>query len=288
MIKRAKSMLVYLLVLLLGGVSLQAFAADGNKLKIGIVVPAPPKFVFKVWQPVADHLNQTTGLDVEIKVIKGYDKIKEAIKNKDVDLFYVGAYIYYLLNEQNLVEPVAQVENLKGSIMTRSAVFVHTRSGVNSLQDLRAKKVAFVNPTSLGGYIAPRALLRKNGIAGDQDVQEIFTKNLSSSLHKTLLGDVAAGSMCSLKLKLMSRKIEIGDLKNIAYTDEYPENLIGARKGLSEQTMITVTEAFHALHATDAGQKVIKGMKPMKIKKFVPYDSRIIDVVRKLSKEAQI
>lgn len=265
-----------------------AFASQDNKLTIGVVVPGPPKFVFKVWQPVADYIKKTTGQDAEIKVIKGFDRIKNAVEKKQVDVFYADAYIYYLLDQQELVEPVVQVENLKGSIMTRSAVFVHKSSGVKTLEDLKTRKVAFVNPTSLGGYIAPRALLHKNGIDTTKDVDTVFTKNLVNSLHKTLLQDVAAGSMCNLKFKLMSRKIEVGDLQTIALSEEYPENLIAARKGIDQDKLQKVAEAFRSLNTNEPGLKVLKGMKPMKIKRFVTYDPVIMDVIRNLKADAEI
>jgi phosphonate transport system substrate-binding protein len=284
-----KNFAVMLCVVLLTLATTQvAVASQNNKLTIGVVVPAPPKFVFKVWQPVADYLKATTGLDAEIKVIKSFDRIKHALANNEVDIFYADAYIFYLLSQQKLIEPVAQVENLRGSIMTRSAVFVHKSSGVKTLQDLKAKKVAFVNPTSLGGYVAPRALFHKNGINTNKDVEAVFTKNLASSLHKTLLQDVAAGSMCNLKFKLMSRKIEVGDLQTIALSDEYPENLIAAPRGIDQAKLQKVAEAFRSLDTNQQGQRVLQGMAPMKIKRFVAYDPMVLEVIRKLTVDAEI
>ncbi|HEY5604736.1 MAG TPA: phosphate/phosphite/phosphonate ABC transporter substrate-binding protein [Gammaproteobacteria bacterium] len=263
-------------------------ASPDNKLTIGVVVPAPPKFVFQVWQPLADYLKANTGLDAEIKIIKGFDRIKSAVENKEVDVFYADAYIFYLLSQQNLVEPVVQVENQLGSIMTRSAVFVHKSSGVNDLQDLKSRKVAFVDPTSLGGYVAPRALFQNNGIDTKKDVEEVFTQNLESTLHKTLLQDVAAGSMCALKFKLMSRKIEVGDLQTIALSEEYPENLLAAPKGMSREKLQKVADAFRAMDSNAAGQEVLKGMASMKIHRFVTYDPIVMEVIRKLKADAGI
>ncbi|MCI0505165.1 MAG: phosphate/phosphite/phosphonate ABC transporter substrate-binding protein [Gammaproteobacteria bacterium] len=265
-----------------------SMASQDNKLTIGVVVPAPPKFVFQVWQPVADYLKATTGMDAEIKIIKGFDRIKSAVQNNEIDVFYADAYIFYLLSREDLIEPVVQVENLLGSIMTRSAVFAHRDSGVKTLQDLKTRKVAFVDPASLGGYVAPRALFHKNGINTKTDVEEVFTRNLESALHKTLLQDVAAGSMCALKFKLMSRKIEVGDLQTIALSDEYPENLLAAPKSIARDKLQKISEAFRSLDSNKPGQEVLKGMAPMKIKRFVAYDPVVLDVIRKLTADAGI
>jgi ABC-type phosphate/phosphonate transport system substrate-binding protein len=86
----------------------------------------------------------------------------------------------------------------------------------------------------------------------------------------------------------MSRKIEVGDLQTIALSDEYPENLIAAPRGIDQAKLQKVAEAFRSLDTNQQGQRVLQGMAPMKIKRFVAYDPMVLEVIRKLTVDAEI
>jgi ABC-type phosphate/phosphonate transport system substrate-binding protein len=120
-------------------------------------------------------------------------------------------------------------------------------------------------------------------------VQEEFTDNLPSSIHKVLLGDVKAASMCGLNFKLLSEKLDTGELTTIATSDDYAEDVIGARPGLAPELQQTVMEAILQLDQSEAGRKVIAGMRELKVQKFVPYDAQKSEpVTRHLIEQAKM
>lgn len=129
--------------------------------------------------------------------------------------------------------------------------------------------MAFVSPAGAGGYLAPRALFFKEGLNTKKDVKETFTKNLSSSITKVLLGDTAAGTMCGLNYKLMSKKVDTGELKIIASSEDYPENMIGIRPEISKKTREKLSTIILGMNDDSEGKKILDGMKGMKIKSFI-------------------
>lgn len=266
-----------------------AQASEPKPVLLGILSTAEPARIHAEWQPFADHLSKTLGQPVEITVPRGFDKLVEFIDTGKVDIFYVNSYVMYRAKEKGKATPIAQMMNLNGSVLSRSIVFVRGDSGISQLSQLKGEKVAFVSPSGAGGYLSPRAMFYQSGIKTKEETKEEFTQNLSSSIHKVLLGDVKAASMCGLNFKLMSEKLNTGELKTIATSDDYAEDAIGANPALAPELRQRITSALLGMHDNESGRKVLAGMRELKVLKFVPYDASVTETVtRKLIREAKM
>jgi len=262
--------------------------AKTTPIKFGVMSLAPPSRIHIQWTPFIEYMETKTGRKFEIVIPKGFKKIKKAISKGDVDFFYTNSHVFFRLQQKNKAVPIAQMQNLDGKIYSRSDIFVRTDSGINKLSDLKGKKFAYVSPMGAGGYLAPRALLQQNGLLSKTDIKEQFTKNLSSSIHRVLLGDVSAGTMCGLNFRLMGKKVDTGELKVIASSDDYPENIIGARPGVNKKTRDMVLKTIINMPNDIEGKKILKAMQGMKIEKFVAYDAVIEQTIQSLLSAAEM
>jgi len=257
-------------------------------IRFGIMSLAQPARIHKQWQPFVDYVSKKSGYEIEIVIPRGFKKIKKKIANKHVDMFYTNSYVFYRLNQAGKALPLAQMQNLEGNIMSNSVIFVRSDSGINNLNELKNKSVAFVSPAGAGGYLAPRALFFKQGLNTKNDVKEKFTKNLTSSITKVLLGDVGAATMCGLNYKLMSKKINTGELKVIANSEKYPENMIGIRPEIAKNIRERIANVILEMPNNKAGKKVLEGMNGMKIKSFVKPSQVTIQRTKELIKTAEM
>ena len=262
-----------------------AQAETNPAIKFGVMSLAQPARIHAQWQPFVNYLKTKTGHDIEIVVPRGFKKIKEAIANSEVDLFYINSHVFYRLLKDKKALPIAQMLNLDGRIYSRSDIIVRKDSGIENVQGLKGKKFAYVSPMGAGGYLAPRAYLHKNGV-DVSGFEPIFTKNLTTSIHKVLLKETQGATMCGLNFKLMSRKINTGELRAIAISDDYPENLIGARPEVSENIRNEFHDVIVNMQNDPQGREILAGMSGMKVKQFVNYDPEIEHVIEKLLKEA--
>jgi len=284
-LNKASLVAFFLIFLATGLMSPIAFAKETNSIRLGIISLAPPSKVYAQWQNFSDYLSGQIGQPVEIVVPRGFKKIKAAVEEKTVDIFYVNSHIFYRLKQAGHAKALAQMENLNGSATSKSVIFARKSSHINSLGDLMGQKVAFVAPMGAGGYLAPRALFNHQGINTKTQLQEEFTKNLSSSIHKVLLGDVKAGTMCGLNFDLMSKRIETGDLEVIAESDDYPENVIGIRADINKNVMEKLRKIIVNMDKDTEGKEILRSMSKMKIKRFVSYDENIEKITMKLLSE---
>lgn len=280
---------VLILMVLAAAVASPPAAAEPQPLVFGVLSTAEPSRVYPKWQPLADYIAGKIGQPVKIIVPRGFDKMTEAIDKGEVDFFYINSYVLYRLKEKDKVVPLAQMQNHYGGPFSRSVVIVRRDSGIKSLDQLKGEKVAFVSPMGAGGYVAPRALFYSQGIYTKDVLKEEFTKNLTTSLHKVLLGDVKAASMCGLNYKLLSEKIETGELAIIATSDEYAEHAFGARPGLSPELQKAVAKTLIELDQDEAGRKILADLHDQKVQKFVAYDAEKTEsVTRRLAEQARM
>lgn len=272
------------LILLVTSMSLSA----AEPIQFGVMSLAQPARIYKQWQPFVDYISKKSGYEIEIVIPRGFKKIKKKIANKHVDMFYTNSFVFYRLNQEGKAIALAQMKNLENNIMSNSVIFVRSDSGINNLTDLKNNNVAFVSPAGAGGYLAPRALFFKQGMNTKKDVKESFTKNLSSSIHKVLLGDVGAGTMCGLNYKLMSKKINTGELKIIANSEKYPENMIGIRPEIAKEIRDRIAKIILDMPNDKDGKKILSAMNGMKIKSFVKPSNVTIQRTKELINTAQM
>lgn len=273
---------IFFLVLAAAG----AAVADG--MRFGVLSIAPPARIHAKWQPFIKYVSERLGQPLSIVVPRGFGKMKQAVAAGEVDFFYVNSHVFYRLKQAGQAFGVAQMQNIAGKITSRSEIFVRSDSGIRDLAQLKGKRIAFVSPMGAGGYLAPRAFLYKGGIHTAQDSTEVFTKNLSTSIHKVLLKDLDAATMCGVNYRLMSRKIDTGELRVIGISDEYPENLIAARSDLDPGLVARFRGIVIHMTETPEGERVLDQMRAMKVRRFLPYDPAAESITHKLLEQAEL
>jgi len=279
---------LYLLIFLLCLGQQQSLADENLAIRFGVLSIAQPSRIFAKWQPFADYMSRQLGQPVEIVVPRGFGKMKDAIAKGEIDFFYINSFVFYRLKQEGKAIAVAQMQNIAGKTISRSEVFVRRDSGIEKIIDLKGKNIAFVSPMGAGGYMAPRARLYNAGLISGVDIEEVFTKNLSNSIHGVLLGDYNAATMCGVNYKLMSAKIETGELKVLTVSDEYPENVIGAHTGLSPKLITDFRNTLLSIVDNPEGRELLNTMHSMKIKSFVAYDESMEEMTKDLIKAGHL
>lgn len=271
-----------ILLLLFGVISNTALSETQQSIRFGVLSIAPPARIFTKWQPFVDYMSEQLGRPVEIVVPRGFGKMKDTIARGEVDFFYINSRVFFKLKNEGKAFGIAQMQNIEGKTTSRSELFVRKDSGINTVADLKGKRIAFVSPMGAGGYMAPRASLYDQNLRSGKETEEVFTKNLSNSIHGVLLGDYDAASMCGVNFDLMKTKIETGELKVIDISNDYPENIIGGRPGLSSSLVENFQTVLLDMPALPAGRDLLGKMYSMKIKSFVAYDPAIEEITRSL------
>ena len=130
-------------------------------------------------------ITRLSGIPIRAQVASDYAGVIEAVRSRRVDLAFVHPVGYVLANReagcQILVRDVWQ-----GKIAYTARFYVRKASGIEKVEDLRGKTVAFVDPASSSGYIYPMVLLIKRGLVKDRDPKSFFkTRSSRAPMRRT-------------------------------------------------------------------------------------------------------
>lgn len=101
-------------------------------------------------------MEEETGYDIELYESIDYAIGITALAEGNVDILFLSPFLYYQASQQANVEPLVTTT---GDLSARpyNTIFVtkSDRDDINSLEDLRDKSFAFVDPASSSGFLYP-------------------------------------------------------------------------------------------------------------------------------------
>jgi len=257
-----------------------ASAADGLHL---VLTPSQkPTDLLATGEEFARALTKLSGIPVRVTVASDYAAVIEALRNRTADLAFVHPVGYVLASRE--AKATIVVRNLwHGKSSFASRIYVRRESGLKTLEDLRGKTMAFIDPASSSGYTYPMVLLIQRGLVKDRDPKSFFREVLFAGAHDAGMRALLNGHVDALASFDMAREQYLKDpaererIIYIAETPEIPEAGIAARAGLDPATFTKVREALLQIRAP-AYAELLRRL--YEIDGFAPADDRDYDPVR--------
>src|SRR5213083_236775 len=222
------------------------------------------------------------GASVRVTVASDYAAVIEALRNRTADLAFVHPGGYVLASRE--AKATIMVRNLwRGKSSFTSRIYVRRESGLKTLEELRGKTMAFIDPASSSGYIYPMVLLIQRGLVKNRDPKTFFREVVFAGAHDAGMRALLNGHVDALASFDMAREQYLGDpaererIVVVAETPEIPEAGIAARAGLDAATFAKVRAALLQIRAP-AYATLLKRL--YEIDGFAPADDRDYDPVR--------
>ena len=161
-------------------------------LVMGLVPIANSEKLIEDTAPLHKMLGDEIGRPVEGFIATNYIGIVEALGTGTIDFALIPPFAYILANKKNGTEALLTSINKHDEPGYYSVLLVRTDSGIEKVEDLKGKKVAFVDPSSTSGYIFPAVILMDHGINIEQDITYQFAGGHDKALQLLINGDVDA------------------------------------------------------------------------------------------------
>ena len=113
---------------------------------------------------LAKDLGEALGMEVEEIQASDYNAIIEALRTGKADMAYMGPLAIALGVERAGVEPIVMKaeDGDKNKAVYHSVFITNSKnSDINSIQDIKGKTMAFVDPDSTSGNLVPTAEIMK-------------------------------------------------------------------------------------------------------------------------------
>src|SRR5213594_4566097 len=265
---------------LVSGAPRAALAADGLHL---VLTPSQkPTDLLATGEEFGKVLARLTGIPVRVTVASDYAAVIEALRNRTADLAFVHPGGYVLASRE--AKATIMVRNLwRGKSSFTSRIYVRRESGLKTLEELRGKTMAFIDPASSSGYIYPMVLLIQRGLVKNRDPKTFFREVVFAGAHDAGMRALLNGHVDALASFDMAREQYLSDpaqrerIVFVAETPAIPEAGIAARGALDPALFARVRTALLSLKPP-AHADLLKRM--YEIDGFAPAEDRDYDPVR--------
>jgi len=241
--------------------------APAGTLTIGIPRPLSAQEAADDAKALEGYLSEQLRKPVQARTFAGYDQLADALGKGQLDLAWITPLSYVKASSASRVFPL--VKAVRKGLYYRSVYFVRDESKAKELADLKGRKVGWVDPGSAAGFLFPRAMLVKKGIALKGFFSaEKFLGDHKSVCNAVLKGEVDAGATFANGPGEGSgyRADGCGEtvgpqaldrLRVIAFGDRIPNEVVAAREGFDEGVAAQVTGVFSLMPETDAGRGIL-------------------------------
>ena len=241
---------------LVGGLALGAVrpTAAQSSLHLVLTPSQKPTDLLATGEEFGQVLGKLVGVPVRVTVASDYAAVIEALRNHTADLAFVHPGGYVLASREAKARIVAK--NLwHGKSSFTSRIYVRRDAGIKTVEDLRGKTIAFVDPASSSGYIYPMVLLIQRGLVTNRDPKTFFKEVVFSGAHDASMRALLNGHVDAIasfdlaREQYLKEPAERERIIVVVETPAIPEAGIAARDGLDPAMFAKVRAALLQIRA---------------------------------------
>ena len=226
--------------------------------------------------PLHKMLGDEIGRPVEGFIATNYIGVVEALGTGTIDFALIPPFAYILANKKNGTEALLTSIGKHDEPGYYCVLIVRTDSGIEKVEDLKGKKVAFVDPSSTSGYIFPAVILKDHGIDIEKDITYQFAGGHDKALQLLVNGDVdAIGTYEDAITKFAKEFPEVTEkVKVLQKSDLIPGITLVVSSKVDDATKQKIKDAFLKVTSTQEGQDLtlklfgIKGFEEANIDNY--------------------
>lgn len=239
-------------------------------LVIGDVTNQPAKKITR-YQPLADYLAARLsqfGMGVgEVKVAPDVGTMAEFLKSGQVDIYFDSPYPAMIAVNQSGAQPILRRWK-GGDAIYRTIIFTLKDKGIERLEDLQGKMIAFDDVSSTSGFVLPFVYLKEAGLkltekdsttdeVASDEVGYVFSKDDQNNIQWVISDKVDAAAVdhrSYLDIPEESRQAMV----ILGETEEVARHVVLVRSSLPPQEVEALKQIMVDMDKTPEGKAVLE------------------------------
>lgn len=224
----------------------------------------------KRYAPLLDYLSEQLGISLQSVILPRYGNIIENFNQLNLDGAFFGSFTGALAIKTLDVEPLARPQYLNGASTYYGMVFVRKEDKIRTAEDMRNKRMVFVDRATTAGYLLPLFYFKSIGI---DDYAGWFSEYYFSGTHEDAIQDVLDGlaDIGAAKNTVFYRLAEtdqrvIEELEILKTSPRVPANGLAMRKDIPEDLKQKLLDKLLMMHRTSEGRSILDRLR---IEKFI-------------------
>jgi phosphonate transport system substrate-binding protein len=251
---------------------------DPDVLKVALLPDEDASTVIKNNQDLKSYLEKALDKKIELIVTTDYSSMIEAIRHGRIQLAYFGPLSYVMAKSKSDIEAFAAIKK-KGSATYQGVIVGNVAAGIDSIDDIKGKDMAYGDPASTSSHLIPKSILVEKGLIAGENYKEHFLGAHDAVAINVQNGRAQAGGLSRPIFESLVERgiIDETKVKVLTYSKPFPQYPWTMRSDLSPELKNKIKEAFY-----NAKDKAV--LKPFKAEGFAAMSDKDYDVVRDLAK----
>lgn len=222
-----------------------AAEANPDTLKVALLPDENASELIKRNQPLKDYLENRLNKKVQLIVTTDYSSMIEAMRFGRIDIGYFGPLSYVLARSKSDIEPFAAMIT-GGKPTYRSVVIANAKSGIEKIEDINGKKMAYGDRASTSSHLIPKTMLTEKGLVAEQNYSQHFVGTHDAVAVNVANGNADAGGLSEvIWAHVLDRKlVDPAKVKVLGYSKEYPQYPWAMRSNLKSELKSDIKAAF--------------------------------------------
>ena len=241
-----------------------------QKIIIGDISDKPVKKIQK-YQPLADYLaDNLKDLDIkigEVKIAPDIESMIQMLKSGEVDIYVDSLYPAMIVSQESGAKPI--LRRWKKGIGEYNTVFlVRADSNINSIEQLKGKKIGLEKSFSTSGYFLPIVYLFEKGFdpiekessnstINNDEIAYVFTRKDENTIQWLISNKIDAGAIDNGSFSELPQESQ-KKLSVIAETEAIARQVVLIRNDLDSQQQEAIKNLLLELDKTSEGKEILE------------------------------
>jgi phosphonate transport system substrate-binding protein len=220
---------------------------DPSMLVFAYTPVEDPAVYADVWKPFLDHMSEVTGKQVEFFPVKSNAAQIEAMRAGRLHVAGFNTGSNPLAVACAGFRPFAMMARADGSFGYEMEFITYPGSGIEKVEDIKGRKVAFTSETSNSGFKAPSALLKSTyNMEAGKDFEPAFSGGHDNSILGVANKDYDAAAIANSVAKRMIERdvVQPDQFVSIYKSQTFPTTGYGVAHNLTPELQDKIREAF--------------------------------------------
>ncbi len=222
---------------------------DGNAVTYAYLPQYSHTVAYDRHHLLIEYLKKQTGLAIKQVFPDTFNEHIRMVGQGKIDISFCNPYVYVILAHRYGEKAFAQVVESSGQKRFRGQIICRTdHPTIKTLMDCKGKRVIAVDLTSAGGYLYPMGHFYQHGIRMDDFAEISFSPGPGGKQEKVVLavyaGQYDVGLIREGTLNVVADKIDLSQIRILAYSNWYPGWIYSARPDLNPEILYQIKEAL--------------------------------------------
>jgi len=220
---------------------------DPSTLVFAYTPVEDPAVYKEAWSDFLTYLEKVTGKKVVFFPVQSNAAQIEAMRSGRLHIAGFNTGSNPLAVNCAGFNPFTIMASADGNFGYEMEIITYPGSGINKVEDIKGKQLAFTSPTSNSGFKAPSAILKADfNMVAKKDFEPTFSGKHDNSILGVANKDYLAASIANSVMKRMLSRgvIKDGQVKSIYKSQTFPTTGFGVVYNLKPELRAKIEKAF--------------------------------------------